>query len=251
MLSAKVSRSTSYHEKFPPESVLDDGSGCWITTGLFPQSIVVSFKQLATVSGVSMKSRDVRRVIIEATTSSDYFGNTAEPDYEEIGRKEFSESDVVQNETLFDGSVEASRIRLTVQSGFGPFCAVYRLGISGTSSSTGAIVMKTSSPPPTPTETTRQPAAFSFGSKRAAEDSEEEQLEHFQSTFRVPSSKKMHESRHLNPMTQTSDDDDDNDDDRVEMLHDPDEIQWNPNLPTTTNDEDEDNDEMFGNRFAV
>jgi len=63
---ARVVAATCYDERHPPESVIDgDDSTFWVTTGLYPQEIVVALPKLTDVTRLTTVSMNVRKLVIE------------------------------------------------------------------------------------------------------------------------------------------------------------------------------------------
>ncbi|CAI2730031.1 unnamed protein product [Schistosoma spindalis] len=72
--------ATSWGKSHPPENVLDKREGSfWITTGLFPQVLVISFDQPRRVSQIKIVTSKVKALCIYSYYSiSDYSAPTLE-----------------------------------------------------------------------------------------------------------------------------------------------------------------------------
>jgi len=62
----EVSCATSFDSRFDPTNVLStDPDQCWVTTGLYPQEITISFKQALVVNEVQFQTQGAKKVVVE------------------------------------------------------------------------------------------------------------------------------------------------------------------------------------------
>ncbi|VDD83903.1 unnamed protein product [Mesocestoides corti] len=120
-LSATVTAATSNDELFSPENVLNiKENNFWLTTGIFPQSLIISLMAKVKLSSVKLISACVKTILVETS-----------PDDAE----KFKEA-VEMNVDSCDGQVQITRIplngaickriKLTILSAYDHFAAVYK-----------------------------------------------------------------------------------------------------------------------------
>ncbi|TGZ62231.1 hypothetical protein CRM22_007559 [Opisthorchis felineus] len=115
--------ATSLDEQHPPENVLDnDEKSFWITTGMFPQMLVLSLTENTKVGNVTVISSCIKNMWVEVSSH---------PEPEEFDLK--SELTIPYT----DGHLQITEIRvneqnmrhlrLTIRSGYDHFVAVYKV----------------------------------------------------------------------------------------------------------------------------
>ena len=69
MSGAEITCATSFDERFDPKNVLNtDNSQMWITTGMYPQEITITFTASRIVKEVKYVSTGIRKVHIKGCT---------------------------------------------------------------------------------------------------------------------------------------------------------------------------------------
>ena len=51
-MNATVACATSFDERFDPQNVLNGADNFWVTTGLYPQEIMLEFKQPKSITQI-------------------------------------------------------------------------------------------------------------------------------------------------------------------------------------------------------
>ncbi|TMW68306.1 hypothetical protein Poli38472_005774 [Pythium oligandrum] len=63
---AQVTAASSYDSNYPPKNILDgEQSTKWMTTGSFPQEVIVQLATTATISRVKTWSTNAKEVLVE------------------------------------------------------------------------------------------------------------------------------------------------------------------------------------------
>lgn len=96
---------------------------CWMSTGLYPQCIVVKFTSRIYLSSIKIGSENIKALHVELLSSGRNFVEQ-QVKIEAIGR--------VENVVTFEGE-SGDTLVLTVVSGHGPFSTIHKLFISGDS----------------------------------------------------------------------------------------------------------------------
>ncbi|KAK4470583.1 hypothetical protein MN116_006124 [Schistosoma mekongi] len=123
---AFISLATSYDENYPPENVLDKNEGSfWITTGIFPQILVISLVQPTKIKKVRITSCDIKilRVETSSQTEVDNFVLESEITLPHSDRQ-------LQITELPINNVRLHHLRLNIRSGYNHFVAVYKVLLS-------------------------------------------------------------------------------------------------------------------------
>ena len=57
-MGAKLSQASSHHADYPPSNIIDHSTPKpWISTGLYPQSFVISFPDLIQIQSIKMAAK--------------------------------------------------------------------------------------------------------------------------------------------------------------------------------------------------
>ncbi|CAH8569508.1 unnamed protein product [Schistosoma curassoni] len=122
-----VSFATSWGKSHPPENVLDKRKGSfWITTGLFPQMLVISLDQPRKVSQIKIVTSRVKALCVETSSHT-------EPDNFTLKfEKTLPHSDgQLQITELPINDTHLHHVRLKILSGYNHFVAVYKVLFDG------------------------------------------------------------------------------------------------------------------------
>ena len=67
----EVSCATSFDERFNPANVLNtDAKKFWITTGMYPQELTITFANAKVVNEVKFQTTGARKIVIEGCQTS-------------------------------------------------------------------------------------------------------------------------------------------------------------------------------------
>ncbi|XP_017551026.1 intraflagellar transport protein 25 homolog [Pygocentrus nattereri] len=122
---AQVVLATSSDENHPPENITDGKTETfWMSTGMFPQELIIRFPDNMKVSLISVHSFNVKRLRIEknAQEEADKFEVVAEKEFEQ------TENGLQINDITLDGST-ATHLRFLILSGYDHFVSVHKVGV--------------------------------------------------------------------------------------------------------------------------
>eukprot|EP00658_Telonema_sp_P-2_P015841 TRINITY_DN1611_c0_g1_i18.p1 TRINITY_DN1611_c0_g1~~TRINITY_DN1611_c0_g1_i18.p1 ORF type:complete len:132 (-),score=23.39 TRINITY_DN1611_c0_g1_i18:448-843(-) len=123
---ATVAVTTSFDERNPPSAMLDGfDRSFWSTGGMYPQEFIVALEQPATIDKVVLVSAGIRGLTLEGRDA------TQNNDFVRITHQGFENGSTQQSTELNTSGVRATHLRFMIDSGFGDFCAVYRVQIVG------------------------------------------------------------------------------------------------------------------------
>lgn len=110
-----------------PDNIIDGSrSSFWSTTGLYPQSLIISFPKLISVSSISIRSYCVRNMLIEKCAGDLSKG------FEEVKNLDILLTDLHHQVSTVDlNSVSAKHLRFTIKTAFQEFCAIYKVEVMG------------------------------------------------------------------------------------------------------------------------
>ncbi|XP_064386035.1 intraflagellar transport protein 25 homolog [Halichondria panicea] len=117
-----VALSSSNDDRHPPECISDRNPDTyWATTGLFPQEVVITLPSLTNLTGVTIKSTNVRKLSLERSKEN---GPT---EFHPITDKELEskEGHLQVEEFRLKSPVETKHLKLILQEGYGHFAFVY------------------------------------------------------------------------------------------------------------------------------
>lgn len=125
---ASVVMASSADERFPPENILDGKDATfWMTTGMFPQEVVLQLKGVVQVSKITTLSMNVKKLSVEKcdTDKPDAFDKVFEVELPNRG-------DRLQTE-VHQVNIRAKFLRFTLLSGHGEFATINRVSVVGES----------------------------------------------------------------------------------------------------------------------
>jgi len=122
-----ISVATSCDKNHPPEHCIDGQSETfWVTTGLFPQELVVSFQSRMTLTNVQITSYNVKQLSLYKSTDSDV------SECEKIDERELDQVEgQLQKEEFHLSNVSANHLKLVIQAGYDHFATIHRLHVQG------------------------------------------------------------------------------------------------------------------------
>jgi len=115
----------------PGENVIDDDHGTyWLSTGLYPQEILLWLAAPTKVDSVRVASTRVRRVRFEACPEEDpvTFGKLAEGEFDDIQGSGLQVRELHCNSQ----DVPTQFVRLLILSGWADFCSIHQIQVEGT-----------------------------------------------------------------------------------------------------------------------
>lgn len=124
---SQVVLSTSCDEKYPPENIIDGKNDTfWVSTGMIPQELVITFQALMNISSVSIVCYNVKKLCLERSVQN-------EPrDFEPLEEKELENSDgQLQMEEISLNNTTAQHLRLNIKGAYDQFVAIYKVSVDG------------------------------------------------------------------------------------------------------------------------
>ncbi|TNN20285.1 Intraflagellar transport protein 25 [Schistosoma japonicum] len=121
-----ISLATSYDENYPPDNVLDKNeSSFWMTTGIFPQILVVSLVQPKKIKKIRILSCDIKILRVETSSHAEVDNFILESEItlpHSDGQLQITELPVK--------NAHLRHLRLNIRSGYNHFVAVYKVLLS-------------------------------------------------------------------------------------------------------------------------
>lgn len=127
----KVFMVSSLDPAHPGENIIDgNDSTFWISTGLYPQEILLELGQSAKVSSVSLSSTRVRNILVEGWGQED---TQARCQMLAEGEMANTANGRLQKHEMPCHNQEIEFLRLVILSGWDDFCTVHRIHVDGQS----------------------------------------------------------------------------------------------------------------------
>ncbi|CEG36629.1 hypothetical protein PPTG_04771 [Plasmopara halstedii] len=127
---AQVTAVTSYDPAYPPINILDgELSSKWVTTGSFPQEIVIQLATTALVARAKVWTRNVKEVLVESCSS------LAPTKWDKLFDFKLNKTEgemQIVSENI--NPTDASFIKLKFLSGWNDFAVVHRVSVEGSAS---------------------------------------------------------------------------------------------------------------------
>ncbi|KAL0233938.1 hypothetical protein PCE1_002442 [Barthelona sp. PCE] len=130
---ATIHVSTSFHIDHPPSSILDDSNSFFMTTGLFPQEVIINLNASCQIERFVLEASGLSLAEIYLTDDQqisqhtnwmavcELSGTTSDGALESF----YSEA------SRLDNPISATHIRLRILSGIDPFVAIKQLITTG------------------------------------------------------------------------------------------------------------------------
>ncbi|CAF1115008.1 unnamed protein product [Adineta steineri] len=126
--NAFVSMSSSADQDYPPSNILDPSENVfWMTTGLYPQEFILTFKESIDVRELRFVTSNVKRFVMFSTSNQD------PKNFETILEKTLSNNEnnlQVTSHTL-DRSLEVRHFKCVILAGYDSFASVHSLKFDG------------------------------------------------------------------------------------------------------------------------
>lgn len=127
---ATVLAPTSVDPAHPPQNILDeDDRSFWMTTGLFPQEVIIRLDDVSTIQRIGLRTTNVQKVAILASTESSSLHDSASPtEWETIGEASIGDTDgrlQIETITVERPAKDVSHIKIQLLKGWDDFCAVH------------------------------------------------------------------------------------------------------------------------------
>lgn len=125
---AVVSIATSNDENFPASTVIDGNDKTfWMTTGLYPQSFVITFPQTVEIKGMQLISFGIKYLVVEKSSSNHPI------DFDPISEKTLTsdERKLQKSDISFNKTHSVRHIKITILSGYDSFASVHHVRVDG------------------------------------------------------------------------------------------------------------------------
>ncbi|KAH6598001.1 hypothetical protein BASA61_002986 [Batrachochytrium salamandrivorans] len=121
---ARLALATSEHPKHPPSNILDGNiKTFWVSTGLFPQQLIVTLAAPALVSKIIISSMKVGHLSVDGSSAD------TPVDFTPISEHTIQDTENIIQTTSTDCKEEqpVRHLRLIINKGYGPIVSIHRL----------------------------------------------------------------------------------------------------------------------------
>ncbi|CAF0846257.1 unnamed protein product [Adineta ricciae] len=132
--NAFVSMSSSADQDYPPSNILDPSENIfWMTTGLYPQEFIVTFKEPIDIREIRFVTSNVKRFVMFSTS------NQEPKNFETILEKTLpnSENRLQTTTHTLDRSLEVRHFKCVILAGYDSFASVHALKFDGGNNRSG------------------------------------------------------------------------------------------------------------------
>ncbi|CAF4588489.1 unnamed protein product [Rotaria socialis] len=122
--NAFISMSSSADQDYPPSNILDPSDNVfWMTTGLYPQEFIITFKEPIEFRQLRFVTANVKRFVMFTTS------NTEPRSFDTILEKTIpnNENALQVNEYTLDRSMEVRYLKCVILAGYDSFASVHSL----------------------------------------------------------------------------------------------------------------------------
>ncbi|KAJ1484000.1 intraflagellar transport complex 25-27 [Baffinella frigidus] len=126
----EIAFSSCVDERHPPENIIDGTDrSFWVTTGLFPQTVLLRFSADIPVARIKTITTNVRKLIFETSSEAPVRGE-APKDFQVVHEVEVADRNGrLQTENNTVNKTTARFLRITVASGWDDFASIRRISI--------------------------------------------------------------------------------------------------------------------------
>ena len=122
---ARVPLCTANNEEHPASNILDGNSSTfWLSTGLFPQEVLISLPETSLVTSISIMCSHVKELLIEKSVNEDA------ADLENLLKSELEYQETLQKQEFkLSTPTQIRNLKLIVQSGYDHFVSINSINI--------------------------------------------------------------------------------------------------------------------------
>lgn len=125
-MSAEVIFSTSYDDKYPPHNILNNSNSMfWVSTGLYPQEIVLNLPIPKVISDIQISFIGIKKLTIETCENDSAVKFTVQSEVANIPNK----SSVQDINCRFSSKTTNKIVKVVVHEGYGFFSCINSLSI--------------------------------------------------------------------------------------------------------------------------
>ena len=123
----EVKCATSFDERFDPRNVLDTNNlqTFWLTTGLYPQEILVQLKAPKVISEIKFNTQGARKIVIEGCKQANAQTFTRIGESKDLPERSGFQSDSV----MITEPAPINSFKFIVQDGWEEFTSVHSIAI--------------------------------------------------------------------------------------------------------------------------
>ena len=116
---------------YPAMAVLDGShNSFWMPTGMYPQELIIGFKEEVKISEIKTTTRNVRTMTIDRIIPNQPLTATGNPARKEVSKKDLMDTKgKMQVEVHSMNNVSVRFLRLVIQSSFDHFVAVFSVRV--------------------------------------------------------------------------------------------------------------------------
>ncbi|XP_023324853.1 protein PFC0760c [Eurytemora carolleeae] len=119
---------TGQHGDYPARNILESSESFWISCGVYPQILDISFPSLSSIMEIGIHAANVKKITILSSTEDKF-------QFKEITKSKLTSGEGrKQNETLYideKASLKAKHIRIRIDSGYHHFVGIYHIKVMG------------------------------------------------------------------------------------------------------------------------
>ncbi|KAI8998035.1 galactose-binding domain-like protein [Gaertneriomyces semiglobifer] len=126
-----ISSATSHHPSHPPQHALEPSPAkWWITTGLYPQELVLTLADPVKVSKIKLASTKVAKWVIEGCDAENF--QDIKTNWKAVSEKTIDDVEGGLQQTTMDLSEphrELRHLRLIIPKGYNAFASVHQITV--------------------------------------------------------------------------------------------------------------------------
>ena len=128
---SSITAASSFDINHPPKSIIEDTDTFWVSTGSFPQELILQLGETSMIKSIDVISSGIRSIELAKCEGSQANGNWELVSQAEAGD---GDGDVQRLSLQVPPRLTATYLRIKILSGWNDYITVYRLSVLGTSS---------------------------------------------------------------------------------------------------------------------
>jgi len=127
---SSITSASSYDNDHPPKSIMEDIDTFWVSTGSYPQELILQLGEPSMIKSIDIISTSIRQIELSKCESSQ--ANT----WDVVSQAEAGDGDGdVQRLSLnIPPRLTATYLRVKILSGWSDYITIHRMSVLGTSS---------------------------------------------------------------------------------------------------------------------
>jgi heat shock protein beta-11 len=116
--------SSSFDDKFQPSNIFSSGKDFWVTTGLYPQELIIQLDSAKSINSINISCYAVKKIVIESCENESAVNFVKQAEMIDIP---FNEGKLQEFFLNFSSSSKVKILKVKVEEGYDDFCSIHNI----------------------------------------------------------------------------------------------------------------------------